>query len=720
MLVGRLGGVLLLVVAFGPSTALVAAQDEAGTLAGDLKAKDLDVRRGAANRIRNSGREVQRDALPALIDVLMKEKDGQVRLAALDAVASLGPDAASAVPALVHTLRTNSGGQRLEELHQDYRSALALAAIGKPAVEGLTGLLKEKPENVRAEVVMALGRIGPDASSAVADLIPLLGDSSERIRREASLALGRIGPAATGPLTAAAAQRDAIPRAAAIEGLGHVAATDDRVRRVIVSAAEDAAPEVRAAAVNALERLGLHDESLEPTLRKAIRDRDGHVRRAAIAHLAARRPLLARIAPELESLLSDEREEVARDAAFLLGEIGPDAVPRLLAALRREASRISLIAEALAQIGRPAVGALTTAVGDSDPRVRRGTALALGQIRPLAPGVVATLSTGLHDPDPEVKGAFLTAVGELGPRANEAAPAVHELLKDRSPAVRMQAVEVLTRAAPRDQRLRDDLVPLLDDVDVQVQRRTIDAIRILGPTGRAAQAAIVEKLGKSKDREVRLAALQFIASHGPFAESAVPAVTSLLGDPSPQLRTAAARTLGQMGKAAEPALGSLTELLKDEQVEVRESVATTVGSLGLDARTIRPALSRAILDDQPAVRRAALSAVFRLGPDGAIFVPDLILLAARDKSPGQARRMLRRFERNGPDARSVPELIKQLEHDQESVRLLAVKFLGLAGANASDAIPALARLRDDPSAEVRKAVDAAQEQIRKAGAPSTR
>ena len=99
-----------------------------------------------------------------------------------------------------------AGGRRSS--HQDYRSALALAAIGKPAVEGLRGLLKERKDSVRAEAAMALGRIGPDAAAAVPDLIRLLGDKNERIGREASLALGRIGTAATDALLiAAAAQR---------------------------------------------------------------------------------------------------------------------------------------------------------------------------------------------------------------------------------------------------------------------------------------------------------------------------------------------------------------------------------------------------------------------------------------------------------------------------------------------------------------------------------
>ena len=62
--------------------------------------------------------------------------------------------------------------------------------------------------------------------------------------------------------------------------------------------------------------------------------------------------------------------------------------------------------------------------------------------------------------------------------------------------------------------------------------------------------------------------------------------------------------------------------------------------------------------------------------------------------------------------RSLPELVKQLDHKQDSVRLLAIKFLGLAGPSAKDAIPALERMREDPSAEVRKQAAAASEQIK--------
>jgi HEAT repeat protein len=78
--------------------------------------------------------------------------------------------------------------------------------------------------------------------------------------------------------------------------------------------------------------------------------------------------------------------------------------------------------------------------------------------------------------------------------------------------------------------------------------------------------------------------------------------------------------------------------------------------------------------------------------------------------------MLRRFERAGPDTRSLPELVKQLEHNQDAVRLLAIKLRALAGPSAKQAIPALDRMREDPNAEVRKQAQAASDRIKREAA----
>ena len=192
--------------------------------------------------------------------------------------------------------------------------------------------------------------------------------------------------------------------------------------------------------MKSLARLPLPDDVVLPILKENLRHDDESVRLAVVDLLVERRALLAQMAPELESLLTAKKDGVSRHAAFLLGKLGADAAPRLLDGLRQETSRIDQIAEALAQIGRPVVGLLTRAIKDPEPRVRRGAALALGQIRPLAPGTVQKLTAGLADPDPDVRAAFLTAIGYLGPRAGESVPAVRVLLQDPSPRFGSRAI----------------------------------------------------------------------------------------------------------------------------------------------------------------------------------------------------------------------------------------------------------------------------------------
>jgi HEAT repeat protein len=706
-----------LAVAFGLITTSASrsqdgkAADSPGSPIAALRAKEVASRRAAANQVRDASRDLQRQALPVLIEVLMSEKDGQVRLAVFDAVTMLGPDAAPAVPALVHTLRTSYGGQGSEESHQDYRSALALAAIGKPSVEGLRGLLKERKENVRAEVVMALGRIGPDASPAVADLIPLLSDASVRVRREASLALGSIGPAAVDPLIAAATARDVVVRSGAIGALGALAGGDERAGRALLEATRDDAPEVRAAALRPLGKLPFPDDVVLPIIRENLRHADERVRLAVVGLLVEARRLLPLMGPDLESLLTTEPEGVARLAADLLGRSGPDAVPRLLGALHREGSRVEPIARALAQIGRPAVGPLLQSLDDHEPRVRQGAALALGQIRPLAPGTAEKLAKGLADPDPKARMAFLIAIGDLGPRAAGSVPAVRALLRDGSPEIRGRAIEVLFQSAPRDGSMLDDLASLLGDPDSQVQRRAVDSLRALGPSGQKVLPVVIGLLS-SRDADLRFSAAQFVESHGPAGAEAIPALTKLLADPTPKVRTISATTLGRFGKDSQPAFPELAKLVGDEEVTTREAAVSALGSLELDAETLRPQLARAFRDEKLEVRRAAGRAIPRLGPQGALLIPDIIGMAARKENARSVDRLLRPFESSGPDVRSLPELVQQLDHEQVAVRLLAIKFLGLAGRKAKDALPALQRICEDPSDEVRKRAKAACEQIK--------
>ena len=677
----------------------------------DLRNESVEVRRTAATNLLMGEREMKLGALPVMIELMRTEKDGQVRLAVLDVLTAMRSDAAPAVAALGEALRSGFGDNQNEKRHQEYRIALALAAIGKPAVEGLRSLLTEQKESSRAEAVMALGRIGPDADTSIPDLILRLGDEKERVRREASQALGRIGASASEALIAASTHSDPVVRSGAVSGLGLMPASNDRVRDAVVRSVSDSEPEVQAIAIVSIAALMPPNEVLVSILTQGIQHIDTRVRVAVVNVLSQRPTLLKQMAPEIAQLLTSEDQGVARHAAYLIHRLGSGSAPVLLAALRDKSSNIEQIGEALAQIGRPITGLLISAIDDPDPRVQRGAACALGRLLPATQEAIDKLTIGLNYPNQDVQAACLAAIGRLGSRSRTSVPAVRLKLRDESADTRLLAIDILFQAAPRDSELLDDLLSVFGDVSPQVQRHAIDTIRYMGPMGRRTLPSVIEKL-REPNPEVRQAAADMIASHGRAAAEAVPALMALLDDPSPELQAMTAQVLGQLGESAQPTLPKLIPLLDAENASVRAAVALAIGGLELDAEICRPHLSKALRDQESDVRRAGVAGIQRFGRRGSIFVPNLIGVAENESERKIVGEALRRFERGGPDPRSILELIQLLQHTEVAVRLLAIQFLGLAGQSASEALDHLELLNDDPSEEVRSKVKKAIEQIR--------
>ncbi len=677
----------------------------------NLRNPTVEIRRDAAVSVSLSERDLRIGTLPVLIDLLKTEKDGQVRLAVLDAITAMGTDAAPAVESLVDAFPMGFGDGQNEKRHQEYRTAIALAAIGSPAVDGLRSFLSEKKENLRAEAAMALGRIGPNAKAAIPDLILRLGDEKERVRKEASLALGRIGTAASESLIAATTDSNAVVREGAVASLGLLTAPNQHVHDAVALRVSDSEPVVQAAAILSLSAFMPADELLMNILSKGIRHEDEKVRISVVNVLSQKPAILKQMAPDFALLLTSENQGVAKHASYLIQRLGPEAAPLLLDALRNESSYIEQIAEALAHIGRPISGLLISAIDDREPRVQRGAASALGRMLPATKDAVDKLTSGMNHPNEDVQAACLAAIGRLGSRARTAVPAVRAKLRDESVATRLLAIDVLFQAAPRDNQLLDDLISVLNDESSQVQRHAIDTIRFLGPISRRALPVVIKKL-KAVDPEIRQAGADLIASHGRGAAEAVPALSVMLEDSSPELQAIAAKVLGQLGELAQPTLPRLIPLLEAESPKVRSAVAFAIGGLELDTEICRPHLAKALRDTESEVRRAGIAAVKRFGRRGPLFVPDLIAVAENESERMDAGEALARFERDGPDPRSIPELIQLLKHSEAAVRLLAIQFLSLGGQAANDAISHLEVLNDDSSEEVRLKAKKAIEEIR--------
>jgi len=140
------------------------------------------------------------DAAGAVGDVVeaLKDPDAQVRSAAAWALSQIGAAGAAAVPALAASLTDPNAWVRS-------LSAVALREMGDralPAVPALAKALRDPEPFVRAPAADAIANIGPPAKAAVQPLIDSLMVPGEQVYvlRSATRALGRIGPDAASAL----------------------------------------------------------------------------------------------------------------------------------------------------------------------------------------------------------------------------------------------------------------------------------------------------------------------------------------------------------------------------------------------------------------------------------------------------------------------------------------------------------------------------------------
>lgn len=306
------------------------------------------------------------------------------------------------------------------------------------ASAGLDALLAElesPDDEVRAEALRALARLGPGAEPAIPRLEAMLarlsgpGVSASRVSRLSSEAVD----------TLAAIGEKALP---VLESLA---------LRSDLETAERAVLAVGALSPELLERA-------VPWLVKVVNHRRGeaglfdgaNVRESAAAvlgrvgHLAAA-PLVA--------LVQCGEGKVCIEVALALGavgEAGAPAVPWLVELLRRTEERESWkLLRVFGQIGpraREAVPLLIEHLEVRWPDVHRQMAAeALGRIGPEAAAAVPALTAILAggQAGASVAGEAASALGRIGPAAREALPALEACLEHPDPYVRSKAQAAL-------------------------------------------------------------------------------------------------------------------------------------------------------------------------------------------------------------------------------------------------------------------------------------
>jgi HEAT repeat protein len=187
-------------------------------------------------------------AIPALTRGL-KDCEVLARLTALDALETLGVDAAPAAPALVKALC-------------------------------------DPDRFVRWASARILGRIGAvQVDTAVPALVHLLDDSDLDLRRAATVALGRFGPAARAAIPALIrallTATDAEMRIAVIHSLGGIGTDARPAIPALAKTLSDPDARVRQTAAELLGKFGPSAREAVPALRCALNDESEEVRKAA-------------------------------------------------------------------------------------------------------------------------------------------------------------------------------------------------------------------------------------------------------------------------------------------------------------------------------------------------------------------------------------------------------------------------------------------------------
>jgi HEAT repeat protein len=417
---------------FGPAaapavTALTRALDD----------QDVLVREWAAQSLAEIGPDAK-TAVPKLTEKL-KDQEGQFPLRAVDALGKIGPAAKDSIPALIELLQNKTDGwdwpviEALGEIGPDAKAAVPLL------IEALEEDEDHKVGTVvHKSSIEALGRIGPEAKAAVPAIVRRSLSYWGYVEL-ADEAMARIGPAAVPALVELLSGHNKDLGASAARYLGKLGPNAKSALPILFGAMKDDDYGLSSAAVAAVEAIepdekpdipvliGLlkvrnsktHDYAVMvlgkmgtpavPALIGALGDENASVRSDAARTLAGMRSEARDAAPALIKSVTDEDGSVRFYAACALGNIGMDAktaVPALIEVLNYKSDHYTAnvkAADILKQFGAEAASALPSLIESLQSDnwdVERAAAEALGTIvlkaETVPPTVVADAQIGLQ------------------------------------------------------------------------------------------------------------------------------------------------------------------------------------------------------------------------------------------------------------------------------------------------------------------------------------
>ncbi len=215
----------------------------------------------------------------------------------------------------------------------------------------------------------------------------------------------------------------------------------------------------RLMAISLLSTFGEEAEPALPEFIAALKDSDVLLRVAALRAIAAVGSKSSQAVPAICQVLSEADQsfyeshegvssggeyslhEVAAQTLFTLGPRATDAIPSLLAAIRKsDKPRRGFFVEAIASTGKPGIPALLELIQDDDQSLQASAANAFTDCTDDAKKLAApTLIKLLSDQDLEQRRSAALALRHIGPFAKDGIPVLLKTLEDEDQWIRETA-----------------------------------------------------------------------------------------------------------------------------------------------------------------------------------------------------------------------------------------------------------------------------------------
>ncbi len=370
-----------------------------GTLLENIRRGEPKVRASASDVMRDLGSAAEA-AVPALLEMLMEEKDKNVRECAASVLMYIGAGAAPVRPQLLRIFKDPQEDRDIRRM-----VAGAIAEMGTDSLPTLCECLKDPDPFVRAEAANGFYRMGLSALNSASALIEALEDEDSAVRGCAKSALGEMGEATLPLLRESLRRLTDRARLQACELILKIEPSDEDSLAELASGFKIADVAIRREAVNICH--SLVDQAFDQMFRDI--EPSQYPKNDKWNVLVS--PLLI--------TLKDSDTEVRLWSVMALGE------------LRAKHDQV--------------VTALMEALHDRDEEVRSFAARALGNFQARAESAVSDLMRALEADAYEVQLAAIDALGDIGSHAVEAVPLLQKARKNPDAEMRIRARDALRK-----------------------------------------------------------------------------------------------------------------------------------------------------------------------------------------------------------------------------------------------------------------------------------